>query len=71
MKGPPNTGTLLARSRDNFVAITSANATIWLLAVVGQEYDANVTQFIDAYDCTELDAPIGTPDFEINLRMTG
>lgn len=63
----PADGTI---SRDNFVALTSARGAIWLLAVVGQAYEGNVTQFLQAFDFTESSAPIGRPDYEINLRMT-
>ena len=64
----PADGTI---SRDNFVALTSVTAMSWLLAAFGRGYNVAVTDFLEAYDYTELDAPIGTPDYEINLRMTG
>ncbi len=64
----PADGTI---SRDNFVALTVTTDILILLAGFGQGYDATVSEFLDAYDYTELDAPIGTPDYEINLRMTG
>lgn len=64
----PADGTI---SRDNFVAITVTTDILVLLAGFGQGYDATVSEFLDAYDYTELDAPIGTPDYEVNLRMTG
>ena len=63
----PADGTI---SRDNFVAITSTTETVFLLAAFAEAYDATMTEFLDAFDYTELDAPIGTPDYELNLRMT-
>lgn len=63
----PADGTI---SRDNFVALTSAYGAISLLAVAGQAYDATLTQVLEAFEFTELSAPFGTPDYEINLRMT-
>jgi hypothetical protein len=39
-------------------------------AVYGQVYKVKALDFIQAVDFTELAAPIGTPDVELNLFMT-
>ena len=57
-------------SRDNFVALTSSLMVVTFLAVYAQAYQVNALDFIQAVDFTELAAPIGTPDVELNLFMT-
>lgn len=63
----PADGTI---SRDNFMGISAAHSIVLLLLVTSQSYEATMSEFLNAFDYTELDAPIGTPDYEINLRMT-
>lgn len=63
----PADGTI---SRDNFMGISAAYSIVLLLMVTSQSYAVTMTEFLEAFDYTELDAPIGTPDYEINLRMT-
>jgi hypothetical protein len=57
-------------SRDNFVAFTAQMMVLTLLTVYAQAYQVTATQFLQAVDFTELTAPIGTPDVELNLFMT-
>jgi hypothetical protein len=57
-------------SRDNFVALTSAFTMLTFLTVYAEAYQVPATQFLQAVDFTELAAPIGTPDVELNLFMT-
>lgn len=57
-------------SRDNFVAITTQMVVMTFLVVYAEAYQIPARQFLDAVDFTELAAPIGTPDVELNLFMT-
>lgn len=57
-------------SRDNFVALTSSLTVVTFFAVYAQGYQVHAADFIQAVDFTELAAPIGTPDLELNLFMT-
>jgi hypothetical protein len=57
-------------SRDNFVALGSSLAVMTFLAVYAEAYEVPASQFLQAVDFTELAAPIGTPDVELNLFMT-
>ena len=57
-------------SRDNFVATTTQVVVLTFFAVYAQVYKVNALDFIQAVDFTELAAPIGTPDVELNLFMT-
>ena len=57
-------------SRDNFVALTATTALTFLQTAFAQAYQVTAAQFLEAMDLTELEAPIGTPDLELNLVMT-
>jgi len=57
-------------SRDNFVALTAQMMIVVFFGVYAQAYQVNALDFIQAVDFTELAAPIGTPDIELNLFMT-
>lgn len=57
-------------SRDNFVAFTTQFVVITFFTVYTEAYQVPASQFIQAVDFTELAAPIGTPDVELNLYMT-
>ena len=57
-------------SRDNFVAMTAMMQLTILLNAFAEAYQVSATDFIKAWDLTELEAPIGTPDLEVNLYMT-
>jgi hypothetical protein len=57
-------------SRDNFVAITAQMMVVTFLTVYAEAYQVTARQFLQAVDFTELAAPIGTPDVELNLIMT-
>ena len=58
-------------SRDNFVQIsTMTNMTILFIAFA-EGMGVTMSEFLNAYDVEELDAPIGTPDLELTLVMTG
>ena len=63
----PATGLI---SRDNFVAFTTQFVVITFFTVYAEAYQVPASQFIQAVDFTELAAPIGTPDVELNLYMT-
>jgi hypothetical protein len=58
-------------SRDNFVAVTTMMETMLLLTAFAEAYQVPASQFVQGWDFTELEAPIGTPDLEVNLVMTG
>jgi hypothetical protein len=57
-------------SRDNFVALTTQMVVLTFFAAYADVYQVPASQFIQAVDFTELTAPIGTPDVELNLYMT-
>ena len=57
-------------SRDNFVALTAQMMILVFYGVYAQAYQVNALDFIQAVDFTELAAPIGTHDIELNLFMT-
>ncbi len=57
-------------SRDNFVALTAQMTIVTFMTVYAQWYKAPALDFLQAVDFTELAAPIGTPDVELNLFMT-
>ena len=57
-------------SRDNFVYLSTGLGELLVLGVYSEAYGVTMSQFLDAYDSTDLDAPIGTPDLEVNLFMT-
>jgi len=58
-------------SRDMFVALSTEANTILLFGILSEAYQVSFSDFLDAYDSEPLDAPIGTPDLELNLVMTG
>ena len=57
-------------SRDNFVALTTYTFTTLFLSMLAEANNVPASQFLQAVDYTELKAPIGTPDLELNLVMT-
>ena len=57
-------------SRDNFVGFTAMTVTTVLLSGFAEAYQVPASQFIQGYDFTELDAPIGNPDLELSLFVT-
>lgn len=57
-------------TRDKFVSLTSTYFTILLLETIAQVHQVSAVEFFEAYDYTELENPIGTPDVEMNLFMT-
>ena len=57
-------------SRDNFVAITTQFVVVTFFTVYAEAYQVTASEFLQAVDFTELAAPIGTPDVELNLFMT-
>ena len=57
-------------SRDNFVALMSQLFVMTFLGAYAEAYGVTASQFLEAVDFTELAAPIGTPDVELNLFMT-
>lgn len=52
------------------MALTSQMMIVVFFGVYAQAYQVNALDFIQAVDFTELTAPIGTPDVELNLFMT-
>ncbi len=60
-----------AISRDNFVAFSTYMGITVLQAILAEEFNVSAAEFLAAYDSEELDAPIGTPDLEISVVMTG
>ena len=57
-------------SRDNFGAITTQFVVVTFFTVYAEAYQVTASQFLQAVDFTELAAPIGTPEVELNLFMT-
>ena len=39
--------------------------------MLAEGYDVSAAEFLAAYDSEDLDAPIGRPDLEISIFMTG
>ncbi len=64
----PADGTI---SRDNFVAYTTTFGTFVLLTSFAQAYQVSAAELLDGLESTELEKPIGTPDMELNIFMTG
>ena len=60
-----------AISRDNFVAFSTFMGITVLQTMLAAEFDVTAAEFLAAYESEDLDAPIGTPDLEINVFMTG
>jgi hypothetical protein len=63
----PATGLI---SRDNFVSYTTSIAMLTLIAGIAEELNVTASQLLGALDYLQLRAPIGTPDVELNIRMT-
>jgi len=42
-----------------------------LQIMLAEGYDVSPAEFLAAYESEDLDAPIGTPDLEISVVMTG
>jgi hypothetical protein len=57
-------------SRDSFVSLATMMFTLTLVSGFAESYDVPASTFLAGYDYTELQAPIGTPDYEINIFMT-
>ena len=60
-----------AISRDNFVAFSTYMGVTVLQTMLAEGYDVSPAEFLAAYESEDLDAPIGTPDLEIIVVMTG
>ena len=58
-------------SQDMFVLLSTQVNTSLLFGILSEAYQVSFSDFLDAYDSEPLDAPIGTPDLELNLVMTG
>lgn len=58
-------------SRDTFVALTTQLFIMTFLAAYADAYGVPAAQFLEAVDFTELSAPIGTPDVEIESLNDG
>lgn len=57
-------------SRDNFVSLTAQTFVTLFLMVFAEAYEVPASAFLEGFEYTELAAPIGTPDVELNLAMT-
>ena len=53
-----------------FVLLSTQVNTSLLFGILSEAYQVSFSDFLDAYDSEPLDAPIGTPDLELNLVMT-
>ena len=60
-----------AISRDNFVAFSTLLGITVLQTMLAEAFDVSAAEFLAAYDSEDLDAPIGRPDLEISIFMTG
>ena len=60
-----------AISRDNFVAFSTYFGVTVLLSMLAEPFNVSATEFLAAYESEDLDAPIGRPDLEISIFMTG
>ena len=60
-----------AISRDNFVDFSAYYGATIIQAMLAEDYNVTAAQFLAAYESEDLDAPIGTPDLEISIVMTG
>lgn len=58
-------------SRDNFVALTTQVFTSIMIMALAEAYEVPASTFMNGFDYKKLSAPIGTPDLEINIIMTG
>ena len=54
-----------------FVLLSTQVHTTLLFGILSEAYQVSFSDFINAYDSEPLDAPIGMPDLELNLVMTG
>ncbi len=54
-----------------FVLLSTQVHTTLLFGILSEAYQVSFSDFLDAYDSEPLDAPIGTPDLELNLVMSG
>lgn len=57
-------------SRDNFVSLTAQTFVRFCFMTFAETYKVLARAFLEGIDYTELTAPIGTPDIELNLAMT-
>jgi len=64
----PQDGTI---SRDFFVAFSAYYGITILQTMLAADYNVTAAEFLAAYESEDLDAPIGTPDLEISIVMTG
>ncbi len=60
-----------AISRDNFVAFSTLLRITVLQTMLAEPFDVSAAEFLAAYETEDLDAPIGRPDLEISIFMTG
>ena len=60
-----------AISRDFFVAFSAYYGITFLQTMLAADYNVTAAAFLAAYESEDLDAPIGTPDLEISIFMTG
>ncbi len=58
-------------SRDNFVAMSTYLGLSVLQMMLAEAYNVSAREFLEGYDTEDLDAPIGRPDLEISVFMTG
>lgn len=58
-------------SRDRFVAMSSYLLITVLQTMLAEAYNVSALEFLQGYDSEDLDAPIGRPDLEISVFMTG
>ncbi len=58
-------------SRDKVVGMSSYLLITVLQAMLSETYDVSALEFLQGYDTEDLDAPIGRPDIEISVFMTG
>ncbi len=58
-------------SRDKFVGMSSYLLVTVLQTMLAETYNVSALEFLQGYDTEDLDAPIGRPDLEISVFMTG
>ena len=64
----PQDGTI---SRDFFVGFSTYHGITILQTMLAEGYEVSAAAFLAAYESEDLDAPIGTPDLEVSIFMTG
>ena len=64
----PQDGTI---SRDFFVGFSAYYGITILQTMLAEGYEVLAATFLAGYESEDLDAPIGTPDLEISVIMTG